>query len=395
MTEKIKIACVVGTRPEAIKMAPLVLALKREPVFETRVLASGQHTDMLFQALNHFGIEADANLNVMEHAQTLEHITSAVLEGVGSFLDENPQDLLLVHGDTTTTFASALAGFYRKTPVGHVEAGLRSHDLARPFPEEANRLLTDRIAELYFAPTLLSAENLWTEGVDKSRVFVTGNTVIDALFWTLGRSGETDLLGKVPEGKPLVLMTAHRRESWGEPLKEICAAARNILGKHPELRLLVPLHKNPAARNTIIDALRGCSNAIFTEPLDYPEFVAAMNRSLYIMSDSGGVQEEASALKKPVLILRELSERPEAIETGTGVLAGTDRHRIEREALRLLEDHAYRAAFADRSAPFGDGNASTRIVEIVKKYFAERLGERLQWASPSELECLSGRVPGA
>ncbi|MDR2179641.1 MAG: UDP-N-acetylglucosamine 2-epimerase (non-hydrolyzing) [Synergistaceae bacterium] len=372
MTEKIKVACVVGTRPEAIKMAPLVLALKREPLFETRVLASGQHTDMLFQALNHFGVEADVNLDIMKESQTLDHITSAVLEGVGRFLDGNPQDLLLVHGDTTTTLASALAGFYRKTPVGHVEAGLRSHDLTRPFPEEANRLLTDRIAELYFAPTPLSAENLRAEGVGESRVFVTGNTVIDALLWTLDQGGEPGILEGIPPNEPLVLMTAHRRESWGDPLKEICFAARSLLEKHPELWLLVPLHKNPAARNTITEALRGCPNAVFTEPLSYPEFVKAMNRSLFIMSDSGGVQEEASALKKPVLILRDLSERPEAVEVGTGVLVGTDRSRIQREALRLLEDVPYRRSFADRSAPFGDGNASARIVDIVKKYFAAR-----------------------
>ncbi|MDR1979292.1 MAG: UDP-N-acetylglucosamine 2-epimerase (non-hydrolyzing) [Synergistaceae bacterium] len=381
MTEKIKIACVVGTRPEAIKMAPLVLALKGDPAFETSLLASGQHTDMLFQALDHFGVEADVNLDIMKDSQTLDHITTAVLGGVGRFLDSNPQDLLLVHGDTTTTLASALAGFYRKTPVGHVEAGLRSRDLTRPFPEEANRVLTDRISTLYFAPTPLSAENLWAEGVGKPRVFVTGNTVIDALFWTLARIGETDLLRGMPARQPLVLMTAHRRESWGKPLEEICAAARSILEKHPELRLLVPLHKNPAPRNTIMDALRGCANVVFTEPLGYPEFVAVMNRSLFIMSDSGGVQEEASALKKPVLILRELSERPEAIETGTGVLVGTDRNRIEREALRLLEDESYRRSFADadRGAPFGDGNASARIVNIVKNYFAEQ----------------SGRVPGS
>ena len=375
--EKIKIACVMGTRPEAIKMAPVVLALKGEPLFETRVLASGQHTDMLFQALDHFNIEADVNLDIMKDSQTLDHITSAVLEGVGSFLDATPQDLLLVHGDTTTTLASALAGFYRKTPVGHVEAGLRSHDLTRPFPEEANRLLTDRISELYFAPTQLSAENLRAEGARPSRVFVTGNTVIDALLWTLNqgkeKGKETLLQGlSISEGEPLVLMTAHRRESWGAPLKEICAAARSLLKKHPELRLLVPLHKNPAARNTLAEELRDCPNVIFTEPLGYPEFVKAMNRSLFIMSDSGGIQEEASALKKPVLILRDLSERPEAVEAGTGVLVGTDRHRIEQEALRLLEDPPYRKSFADRGAPFGDGNASARIVDIVKNYFAER-----------------------
>jgi UDP-N-acetylglucosamine 2-epimerase (non-hydrolysing) len=328
---------------------------------------------MLSQALGHFGIEADADLAVMRDRQTLDHVTSAVLEGVGAFLDSTPQDLLLVHGDTTTTFAAALAGFYRKIPVGHVEAGLRSHDLARPFPEEANRVLTDRIAALYFAPTPLSAQNLWDEGVEQSRVFVTGNTVIDALFWTLEREVETSALNGLPPDEPLILLTAHRRESWGAPLLEICGAVRGLLGKHPNLRFLVPLHKNPTVRDTIREALEGCSRVIFTEPLDYPEFVAAMNRALFIMSDSGGVQEEASALKKPVLILRELSERPEALDAGTGVLVGTDRERIEREALRLLEDGAYRRSFAERGTPFGDGKASQRIVDIIKNdknYFA-------------------------
>jgi UDP-N-acetylglucosamine 2-epimerase (non-hydrolysing) len=325
---------------------------------------------MLTQALRHFGVEADADLAVMRDRQTLDHVTSAVLEGVGAFLDSAPQDLLLVHGDTTTTFAAALAGFYRKIPVGHVEAGLRSRDLDRPFPEEANRVLTDRIATLFFAPTPLSAQNLRAEGVEETRVFVTGNTVIDALFWTLERRAKTDLVSGLAPEEPLILLTAHRRESWGEPLLEICCAARSLLETHPDLRILIPLHKNPVVRDTIKNALGDCSRAIFTEPLDYPEFVAAMNRSLFIMSDSGGIQEEASALEKPVLILRELSERPEALETGTGVLAGTHRERIEREALRLLEDAPYRRSFAGRGMPFGDGKASRRILDAVRNYFA-------------------------
>ncbi|MDR2137183.1 MAG: UDP-N-acetylglucosamine 2-epimerase (non-hydrolyzing) [Synergistaceae bacterium] len=371
MKTKIKIACVVGTRPEAIKMAPVVLALRQDPAFETCLLSSGQHTDMLSQALRHFGIEADADLAVMRDRQTLDHVTSTVLEGVGAFLDSAPQDLLLVHGDTTTTFAAALAGFYRKIPVGHVEAGLRSRDLNRPFPEEANRVLTDRIAALFFAPTPLSAQNLWAEGVERKRVFVTGNTVIDALFWTLERGAKTSSLCDrgVPSEAPLVLLTAHRRESWGEPLLEICGAVGSLLEKHPDLRFLIPLHKNPVVRDTIRGALGGCSRAILTEPLDYPEFVAAMNRSLFIMSDSGGIQEEASALEKPVLILREISERPEALESGTGVLVGTDRKRIEGEALRLLEDAPYRRSFEGRGTPFGDGKASRRILDVVREYF--------------------------
>ncbi|MDR2522574.1 MAG: UDP-N-acetylglucosamine 2-epimerase (non-hydrolyzing) [Synergistaceae bacterium] len=362
---KIKVACVVGTRPEAIKMAPLVLALRSDPAFEARVLASGQHADMLIQALAHFGVEPDANLNVMRERQTLDHVTTAVLKGVGDWLDANPQELLLVHGDTTTALAAALAGFYRKTPVGHVEAGLRSRDMAHPFPEEANRVLTDRLASLHFAPTPLAAENLRAEGIGEEGIFVTGNTVIDALFWTLARLREPEVLNRFPEDAPLVLLTAHRRESWGKPLEDICTAVRGLSERHPELRFLVPLHKNPQVRDTMTEALRDCSGVTFTEPLDYPAFVAAMNRSLFIMSDSGGVQEEASALKKPLLILREVSERPEALDSGTGVLVGTSRVRIEREANRLLEDALYRKSFAERTCPFGDGNAAARIAAII------------------------------
>jgi UDP-N-acetylglucosamine 2-epimerase (non-hydrolysing) len=349
-------------------MAPLTLALRRDPAFEARLLASGQHADMLIQALAHFGVEPDANLSVMRERQTLDHITVAVLEGVGDWLDANPQDLLLVHGDTTTALAAALAGFYRKTPVGHVEAGLRSHDMSRPFPEEANRALTDRLASFHFAPTPLAAENLQAEGIGGKGVFVTGNTVIDALFWTLARADKSE---RLEEGAPLVLLTAHRRESWGKPLEEICAAVRDLLERHVGLHFLIPLHKNPQVRDTITKALGGRPRVAFTEPLDYPDFVAAMNRSVFIMSDSGGVQEEASALKKPLLILREVSERPEALDLGTGVLVGANRGRIEREANRLLEDAAYRGSFAERTCPFGDGNATARIVAIIKNHFTE------------------------
>jgi UDP-N-acetylglucosamine 2-epimerase (non-hydrolysing) len=337
---------------------------------------------MLSQALSNFGLEPDENLNVMKERQSLDHITSSVLEGVGEFMDAKKPDMLLVHGDTTTTLAASLAGFYRKIPVGHVEAGLRSHDLSRPFPEEANRLLTDRLCNLHFAPTNRAAENLLAEGTKKESVFVTGNTVIDALFLTLARGGEAqnseaEVLRGIPEPEktPVALFTAHRRESWGEPLVRICRAVRRLMEKHPELWLIVPLHKNPEVRDAITKNLAppGNKNILFTEPLEYPEFVAAMNRSLFIMSDSGGVQEEASALKKPVLILREISERPEALNEGTGLLVGTDEHIIEREASRLLEDKSYRDSFTARGAakacPFGDGNASKRIVDILKNYF--------------------------
>jgi UDP-N-acetylglucosamine 2-epimerase (non-hydrolysing) len=255
-----------------------------------------------------------------------------------------------------------------------VEAGLRSRDLASPFPEEANRVLTDKLTSLFFAPTEQAALNLRAEGCEDANVFVTGNTVIDALFWILRTASERgatpDFLRGIPPEAPLVLFTAHRRESWGEPLKNICAAVSRVLEAHRELRALVPLHKNPIVRDTIRAELGGNDRVIFSEPLSYRDFVAAMNRSLFLLSDSGGVQEEASALKKPVLILREISERPEAISHGTGVLVGTNAERIERESLRLIEDKQYLASFAEKTSPFGDGRASGRICDIIKAYFA-------------------------
>ena len=378
-----RVACVVGTRPEAIKMAPLILTLRADGRFAVTVLGTGQHTDMLQQALAHFGIRADVNLNIMRDRQTLDHITSAVLTGVGGVLDERPQDMILVHGDTSTTLAAAMAGFYRHIPVGHVEAGLRSHDMALPFPEEANRVLTDRLASLYFAPTGGDAENLRREGAPPERVHVTGNTVIDALLWTRGNlkrqkpSTGPELLRTLPDGAPLILMTAHRRESWGEPLRRICGAVGELLQERPGLRVLIPLHKNPTVREAIRRDLGAFAQGdapqvLFTEPLNYPDFVSAMDRSLFILTDSGGIQEEASALRKPVLILRTLSERPEAITKGTGVLAGTEPGTILREARRLLDDEDYRQSFANRGMPFGDGTASVQIRDIIAKYLEGR-----------------------
>ena len=375
-----RIVCAVGTRPEAIKMAPLIRALREDEKgrFAVMVLSTGQHQSMLHQALERFEIEADVDLNIMRDRQTLDHITSAVLVGVGEFLDEHPQDMLLVHGDTSTTLAAALAGFYRHIPVGHVEAGLRSHDMSLPFPEEANRVLADRLASLFFAPTEGDAENLRREGAAPDRVHVTGNTVIDALFWTLERHSEPRTAPEAsPQSEgPLILMTAHRRESWGAPLERICGAVAELLRERPELRFLIPLHKNPTVRDAIrrdlgAFASRPSSQVIFTEPLDYPDFVAAMNRSALILTDSGGIQEEASALRKPVLILRTLSERPEAVTLGTGVLVGTDPGTILREVRRVLDDAEYRRSFAMKGTPFGDGKASLRIRDIIGRYLAE------------------------
>ena len=368
-----KIACVIGTRPEAIKMAPVILELRKDPEISVTVLATGQHTDMLKQALDDFGIKADFNLNIMRANQTLDHITASVLQGVGKVLDSNPQDMILVHGDTSTTFAAALAGFYRHVKIGHVEAGLRSHDLSLPFPEEANRVLTDGITDMFFAPTMGAADNLKREGKSESRIYITGNTVIDALYEILSRRkgiDEPEYLRGIG-GRPLILMTAHRRESWGEPLKQICGAVRDIIRARGDVMFLIPMHKNPAVRNVIREELRDFSeNVRLTEPLSYPEFVYAMSKSMFILSDSGGVQEEATAIDKPVLIMRSVSERPEAITEGTCILVGTERGNIRHEALRIMNEPEYLNEIVGKNVkPFGDGTASVKIHEAVRGYF--------------------------
>lgn len=372
-----RIICTVGTRPEAIKMAPVVTALRKEGLNVT-VLATGQHTHMLDQALEFFEIKADINLSVMEEKQSLDTITSRVLLGVGRYLDANPHDLVLVHGDTTTTLASAMAAFYRGIPVGHIEAGLRSGDLNRPFPEEANRIITDRLSSLWFAPTEGAAANLRHENLPLSEktLFVTGNTVIDALQKAVRKdftpAGPLKSFAETED--PLILVTAHRRESWGKPLESICLAVRDILESRRGVRVLIPLHKNPLVREIIEDCLAGEARVLMCEPLDYPDFVWAMNRSSLILTDSGGVQEEASGLRKPVLVMRDLSERPEAMETGTALLVGTDRKTIAESAEKVLSDHAFRESLLTRGEnPFGDGKASERIAGAIRGYFAECL----------------------
>lgn len=370
-----KICIVVGTRPEAIKMAPVALRVAGSSGLECFLLATGQHTQMLHQALDHFGLRADVDLNVMKERQTLDYLTAAVLEGVGQVLDRNRPDVVLVHGDTTTTFAASLAAFYRKIPVGHVEAGLRSLNIFLPFPEEMNRLLTDRLASLWFAPTEGARKNLELEGIPKDRISVTGNTVIDALHWTRENRTKPTLesLRALPEEAEMILLTAHRRESWGEPLYRICRAAEKLRASYPNLWLLIPMHKNPAVRETIEAFFTNRERVILCDPLDYPDFVWAMNRSRLILSDSGGVQEEASALKKPVLVLREVTERPEAVESGSALLVGTDEEKILNSAIPLIEDEkAYAEHLLKCVNPFGDGHASERIVHEVERFLGFR-----------------------
>jgi len=370
-----KVCIIVGTRPEAIKMAPVALRVAGSSGLECFLLATGQHTQMLHQALDHFGLRADVDLNVMKERQTLDYLTAAVLEGVGQVLDRNRPDVVLVHGDTTTTFAASLAAFYRKIPVGHVEAGLRSRNIFLPFPEEMNRLLTDRLASLWFAPTEGARKNLELEEIPKDRISVTGNTVIDALLWTRENRTKPTLgsLQALPEEAEMILLTAHRRESWGEPLYRICRAAEKLRASYPNLWLLIPMHKNPAVRETIEAFFTNRERVILCDPLDYPDFVWAMNRSRLILSDSGGVQEEASALKKPVLVLREVTERPEAVESGSALLVGTDEEKILNSAIPLIEDEkAYEELLLKCVNPFGDGHASDRIVHEVERFLGFR-----------------------
>lgn len=366
-----KIDVVIGTRPEAIKMAPLILELRGRETFLVRVISTGQHTDMLNQALGYFSLSADENLGIMKNRQSLDYITSSVLTGVGQLFDSDPPDAALVHGDTTTTFASALAAFYRRIPVGHVEAGLRSFDMSLPFPEEANRVFADRLAAWHFAPTAQSRENLLREGIKDESIFVTGNTVVDALQAALARSsgGASDALARRVSGRRFILLTAHRRESWGEPLERICRSLLRVLNLHPDFMALVPMHKNPEVRDVMINILGGGERIVLSDPLDYPDFVWAMDKCELVMSDSGGVQEEATSLGKPALILRDVTERPEAVERGSCVLVGTDEERITQKADAILRGGDIRGELMERCLknPFGDGLASSRIADILSR----------------------------
>jgi UDP-N-acetylglucosamine 2-epimerase (non-hydrolysing) len=320
-----------------------------------------------------FSLRPDIDLGIMKTRQTLDYITASVITGVGELFDSQTPDAVLVHGDTTTTFASSLAAFHRHIPIGHVEAGLRSYDMRLPFPEEMNRVLTDRLAKWLFAPTEPAAENLKKEGgiSDEANISVTGNTVIDALYSTLENVTEPSVPALAPlYGKtPFILMTAHRRESWGHPMENICRSLQEVLKRHSEYKALVPMHKNPVVRDLMKKLLGDNERIILCDPLDYPDFVWALGRCKIILSDSGGVQEEASALGKPVVVLREVTERPEAVERGSAILAGTDEERIVSISHRLLSNETEYHRIEERKLdnPFGDGRASARIADILTR----------------------------
>jgi UDP-N-acetylglucosamine 2-epimerase (non-hydrolysing) len=365
MGESRTILCVVGTRPEAVKMAPVILELRRRPWARARVLATAQHREMLDQVLGLFDIAPDVDLDLMRPNQDLAGLTARMLTALDAALADEKPAAVLAQGDTTTVLTTALACFYRHVPFGHVEAGLRTHDLDYPFPEEMNRTVAGRLARLHFAPTDSARDNLLREGVDGATVHVTGNTVIDALLQVAEM--EAPLPDGVPADRRLVLVTAHRRENFGEPLRQICRALLTLAERNPDVHVLYPVHPNPNVAGVVRETLGRHPRITLCEPLDYLPFVAAMKRSTLILSDSGGVQEEAPALGKPVLVLRAETERPEAVEEGVVKLVGTDAAVIVAEAQRLLDDRRAYRAMARGVSPYGDGHAAGRIADILQR----------------------------
>jgi UDP-N-acetylglucosamine 2-epimerase (non-hydrolysing) len=362
---------VLGTRPEAIKMAPVIRAFQASPLFDTRVVLTGQHREMVAQVMDLFGLQADTDLALMAPRQTLTHVTCAALEGLRLEFAEHRPDLVLVQGDTTTAFAAALAAFYDRIPVGHVEAGLRTDDLFDPFPEEANRRLISQLTQLHFAPTATSAANLRASGV-LGEIHITGNTVIDALLQMAAAAPVCDVPGLDWERQRVILATVHRRENWGAPLQAIASGFLALLERHPDTALLLPLHRNPTVREPLQQLLGDHPRVFLTEPLDYDRLVAAIRGCTLLLTDSGGLQEEAPSLGKPVLVLRRTTERPEAVEAGTARLIGTDADAIAREAGRLLDDAEAYEAMARAHNPFGDGTASAQIVAASAAWLSSR-----------------------
>ncbi len=379
--EKLKVMSIFGTRPEAIKMAPVVLELARHSEIESRVTVTAQHREMLDQVLRLFNIRPDYDLNIMSDGQTLFDITSRALLGLDKILTETKPDVILVHGDTTTTFAGALAAFYHQIEVGHVEAGLRTQNKFSPYPEEMNRRLTGSLADLNFAPTLTAKENLLRENIAADKIFVTGNTVIDALYQTVrddfNFSGE---LAQIDFDKKIILVTTHRRENLGEPLRHVYKALKALVEEFPNVEIIFPVHKNPKVREVVKEELGHLDRVFLTDPIDYEPFANLMNRATLIMTDSGGLQEEAPALGKPVLVLRDTTERPEAVDAGTVKLVGTNRDDVYNAAKILLTDSAAYKKMAEAQSPYGDGLAAKRIVKALlwrHKFLSQRPEEFL------------------
>ena len=380
--KKLKVMAVFGTRPEAIKMCPVVLEMKKYPDFiEPVVAVTAQHREMLDQVLHLFGIVPDYDLNIMTKGQTLYDVTRRALEGLGSVLAEAKPDIVLVHGDTTTTFVGALASFYAQIAVGHVEAGLRTGDKYSPFPEEMNRKLTGSLADFHFAPTDISKDNLLRENIAADKIFVTGNTVIDALVKTVNddyRFSDDSLHNILNSGGRLILVTTHRRENLGAPMRQVYQALKEVILTHPDVKAIFPVHKNPKVREIVEQELGHLDRVHLIEPLDYEPFANLMAKVDIVLTDSGGIQEEAPALGKPVLVLRDTTERPEAVEAGTVKLIGTAFEDVLQETNRLLDDTQYYRQMADACNPYGDGKASERIVKTILAaygYSVERMPE--------------------
>ena len=369
-TKKIKVCSIFGTRPEAIKMAPLVLEMKNYDEIESMVVVTAQHREMLDQVLNAFGIVPDYDLDIMEKSQTLSKITSKAMLGLEEVFAKDRPDIVLVHGDTTTTFAGALAAFYAKIDVGHVEAGLRTGDIYSPYPEEMNRLLVSKIAAMHFAPTIKNAQNLESEGVVKG-ISITGNTVIDSIKYTAkdDYSFECDALNHIDFAKKTILMTAHRRENYGEPFDNICQAAAEIAKNNPDIQIIYPVHLSPYVREMAGKYLSEIPNVHLIDPVGVFDMHNLIKRSYLVLTDSGGLQEEAPSLGKPVLVMRQETERPEAIAAGTARLVGVEKGNIVKVTEMLLNDENEYAKMAKAVNPYGDGNASKRIIEaIIARY---------------------------
>ena len=365
---KIKVMTVFGTRPEAIKMAPLVKELEKYPeIFENIVCVTAQHRQMLDQVLDIFQIKPDFDLNIMKHNQNLWSLTSEVLLGIKDVLEKAKPDIVLVHGDTTTSMAAALSAFYAKIPVGHVEAGLRTFEKYYPFPEEINRVFADAVCSYHFAPTDKSVENLVKSQISTEHIYKTGNTVIDALFYTL-KNNRADLRGiKLDDSLKTILLTSHRRENFGEPIKNICKAVLKLVEQNKNIQVVYPVHPNPNIKDVVYSILGNKERIKLIEPLEYTDFCALMEKAHIILTDSGGVQEEAPSLGKPVLVLRTTTECPEAIEYGTVKLVGTDTDKIVNETQKLLDSEEEYKKMSEAINPYGDGKACGRIVEVLKK----------------------------
>ncbi len=362
------IFCVLGTRPEAIKMAPVVLALRALGAYDVPVVSTGQHRDIVRPALDAFGLAPDVDLGIMVHGQTLAGVTSRSLEGLDRLVAEREPVMVVAQGDTTTVLAAALAAFYRRVPFAHVEAGLRTDRIDDPFPEEFNRRAAGLVADLHLAPTEWAAENLRREGKPNDRIFVTGNTGIDAVLAIAARESHDPYPDR---SERIVLLTTHRRENWGEPQARIARAARGLVESRPDTRLVVALHPNPAVRETLRRELDGAPRTDLIEPPEYARFVKLLQRADLVLTDSGGVQEEAPAFGKPVLVLRETTERPEGVHAGTARLVGTDEGAIYAAAAPLLDDRAAYAAMANAASPYGDGRAAERVARIVQTFLGD------------------------